>query len=212
MDGSLRATIRLVPQGPLMDGSTGRTIVREITNSASSRGRVIRDVPLGAYTVSATRSAANGTETPLQVIARSVNGASGPAPAPAAQARLVFEPSGSSEPEVLGSNGVHPMNLAVMPGSGAVPATRPDPAPAAPTAPPASPVPAHPATPQPAARPTEYRVGDRVEHYNWMDGSWTPGVVKSIREGYLGARIYVLETAGGDVHSDIDKMRPAPPR
>ena len=52
--------VTLVPDGPLIDGRTGRTLVRKAT------GSLITDVPVGRYRVSATH-APGGTREALEV-------------------------------------------------------------------------------------------------------------------------------------------------
>ena len=51
--------LTLVPDGPIIDGSAGRTIV------ATTEGGQIRDVPVGRYTISARYTRADGSKAPL---------------------------------------------------------------------------------------------------------------------------------------------------
>lgn len=59
-----KVEVTLVPQGPLVDGSTGKTLVRTFDLSLTGK---IYDVPMGAYTVSARVIEPNGTAKPLKI-------------------------------------------------------------------------------------------------------------------------------------------------
>lgn len=65
-DGSAPGTndveLKLAPTGPLIDGSAGQVVVRTV-----KAYDLAQDIPAGAYTVSATMIAPDGTRTPLKV-------------------------------------------------------------------------------------------------------------------------------------------------
>jgi hypothetical protein len=107
-EGSL---IRMVftPAGPLVDGSTGAIVEREV-NPKELTDAVLRDIPLGDYTVSAKLVGENGEESELRVATIISGGNIGEAVVAAESAQVVFKP------EAFGSFGVQPVMLYVLPG------------------------------------------------------------------------------------------------
>jgi len=57
--------LTLTPVGPLVDGSTGKTITKSAENTGDGWG--VRDVPVGRYTISATLTGESGRTQPLRV-------------------------------------------------------------------------------------------------------------------------------------------------
>jgi hypothetical protein len=67
VDGSDTIEIRLVPDGPLLDGSQGEPITR--TGRADG---VFRDIPVGRYRISAKLVGSDGSRTTLQIGSQTV--------------------------------------------------------------------------------------------------------------------------------------------
>ncbi|PNY79470.1 carboxypeptidase-like regulatory domain-containing protein [Deinococcus koreensis] len=82
--GDSSVELRLVPDGPLIDGSAGQTVVK----SARVGENLLYDIPVGHYTVTATEVHKDGTRTPLVV-----GDYLGP---PAARTTLDFKPLSGS--------------------------------------------------------------------------------------------------------------------
>ncbi|GGR19397.1 carboxypeptidase-like regulatory domain-containing protein [Deinococcus ruber] len=91
-DASVEVT--LTPDGPLIDGSTGQTMVRTV----SFYDGFLYDLPVGHYTVTAAEVQPDGTHTPLVL-----NGGSGPE---RFQSTLDFQAEGGPCGGYGGSNGV----------------------------------------------------------------------------------------------------------
>ena len=64
-----RISITLTPEGPLLDGSAGRPIIREVRPAPGQPNFYfhLHNIPLGVYTVVARRIDANGTATDLRL-------------------------------------------------------------------------------------------------------------------------------------------------
>ncbi|GGO30411.1 carboxypeptidase-like regulatory domain-containing protein [Deinococcus humi] len=62
VDRSAQVEVTLVPDGPLIDGSTGTTIKR-----VTSVDKALQDIPVGYYTLTAALVNADGSQTPLSV-------------------------------------------------------------------------------------------------------------------------------------------------
>jgi hypothetical protein len=69
--------LTLTPNGPLLDGSTGAAIVREVMLEAPASDDGLVDLPLGKYTVQATRIDKDGRRVPIRMNTASY-GASAP--------------------------------------------------------------------------------------------------------------------------------------
>ena len=82
---NLKVTVTLVPNGALADGSAGRTITKVIDWNEE---HFLFDVPVGAYTATATLTAGGGAPTPLE-IGRTDSSV-------AAQSNFEFEPISAS--------------------------------------------------------------------------------------------------------------------
>jgi hypothetical protein len=90
-DGAV-VRVELTPRGPLLDGSEGEVVVRELKGEEVATAAIF-DVPLGDYTVRASMVEVDGAVTPLRV-ASSIPGAPfGEKIAPAESARAEFVPS-----------------------------------------------------------------------------------------------------------------------
>ena len=83
--GNFKVEVKFTPTGPLVDGSTGKTVAR-IVNWAESP--FARDVPVGAYRVTATLIDAGGQRSALEIGMSDTS--------LGAQAAFEFKPSSSS--------------------------------------------------------------------------------------------------------------------
>ena len=84
--------VELTPKGPLLDGSQGEVVTRELTPEEVADGTIF-DVPLGDYTLRASMVEADGTTTPLQVVTVIPGGPFGEKYEPGKSARVEFVPS-----------------------------------------------------------------------------------------------------------------------
>lgn len=80
IDTAAKVEVTLVPDGPLIDGSTGSTVRRTVTFSQG-----VRDVPAGYYTLTAALVQDDGSRAPLRV------GRSSSEAALAASMKLLFD-------------------------------------------------------------------------------------------------------------------------
>ena len=81
----LKIKVTLVPNGPLADGSTGKTITQVLD---WENDKFVEDIPVGTYTVTASQTTASGVTSALEV---------GPKDSSlGAQSQLGFEPGSSS--------------------------------------------------------------------------------------------------------------------
>lgn len=86
------STIRLAltPDGPLLDGSAGAAVTQDLAPDTLTQA-VLRDIPLGDYTATATLIEAGGQATPLRVATRRPGVFE--TPSPGATAPIIFTPS-----------------------------------------------------------------------------------------------------------------------
>jgi hypothetical protein len=82
--------VELAPEGPLLDGSTGAVVTRDLVPGTLGQA-VLRDIPLGDYRASATLVEAGGRTTPLRVATRLPGVFENPPPGDAAA--IIFPPS-----------------------------------------------------------------------------------------------------------------------
>lgn len=91
-----RVTVRLTPQGPLVDGSQGEPLQFETQFTGTPKyisGKLL-DIPVGVYTVVAEAALPDDRKQPLMVEVRYAKAA------PSLTATLQFEPDPSSKPGV----------------------------------------------------------------------------------------------------------------
>lgn len=100
--------LELTPSGPLMDGSQGQVVKREL-DPAKLNGAVVSDVPLGEYTAKATMVEKDGTESPLRLAMRDPEGSFGDKVEPIDSVSITFLP------QPVGDYGLSPVNLFVLP-------------------------------------------------------------------------------------------------
>ncbi|MEO8288017.1 MAG: carboxypeptidase-like regulatory domain-containing protein [Chloroflexota bacterium] len=100
--------LELTPDGPLLDGSKGEIIVREVKAEELPTGAV-RDVPLGDYSARASLVEENGTVTPLLVASVIPGRPFGEAVTAGETGAVQFVPSR------MGQYGIEPMTLFVVP-------------------------------------------------------------------------------------------------
>lgn len=103
-----RIRVTLTPDGPLMDGSTGTVVERDI-DPQELTDAILYDIPLGDYTVTATLVDQGGEETDLQVATIIPGGEIGAEVTPAESAPAVFMP------EAFGSFGFQALKLYILP-------------------------------------------------------------------------------------------------
>jgi hypothetical protein len=100
--------VELTPNGPLLDGSTGEVVVRELKGEEVATAAIV-DVPLGDYAVRAAMIETDGTTTPLLVASYIPGGPFGEKIVPAESARAEFVPSR------MGDYGFEPVELFIIP-------------------------------------------------------------------------------------------------
>lgn len=100
--------LELTPSGPLMDGSQGQVVKRDL-DPAKLNGAVVSDVPLGEYTAKAIMVEKDGTASPLHLAMRDPEGSFGDKVEPVDSVSITFLP------QSVGDYGLSPVNLFVLP-------------------------------------------------------------------------------------------------
>jgi hypothetical protein len=99
--------VMLKPQGPLLGGSAGRTLVFRFLNKGGAGEEFLNNIPIGRYAMSA-RLIDNGETLPLRLREHSSD------EAPTSTLQIEFEPQ-SGPLAVLGSSGVQRINVMLQP-------------------------------------------------------------------------------------------------
>lgn len=100
--------VKLTPEGPLLDGSQGEVITRDLAPEQVADGSIY-DIPLGDYTVRANMVEHDGTTTPLHVVSVIPGAPFGEKYEPDESARVEFVPGR------VGEFGFEPVQLFVIP-------------------------------------------------------------------------------------------------
>jgi hypothetical protein len=103
-----KVRVELTPNGPLLDGSQGEIITRDLTPEQVADGSIY-DIPLGDYTARASMVEADEAIIPLKVVSLIPGGPFGEKHEPAESAKVEFVPSR------MGEFGFEGMQLFILP-------------------------------------------------------------------------------------------------